>query len=102
MTPEIEQYLRELLQEAGQSGLDAEIEKTLMADLYTRLEERLMLTAMQHLAEDQQQDLEKMAAEKKDQAQIQAYIQRSIPDYEKVFAQALMDFRNAYVAGSGA
>ena len=101
MTPEIEQYLRELLHEAGQTGMGDDIEKTLMADLYTRLEERLMLTAMQHLSDEQQMTLEKMAEEKKAQAEIQAFIQKNIPDYEMVFAQALINFRNLYIGGSG-
>ena len=99
MTPEIEQYLRELLREAGQTGLGGDLEKTLMADLYTRLEERLMLTALQHLTDEQQATLEKMAEDKKSQAEIQAFIQEKIPNYEEVFAQALIDFRNLYIEG---
>jgi hypothetical protein len=99
MTPEIKKYLQELLHDAGQTGLGEEIENQMIEDLYSRLEDRLIITAMGHLSDAQQDELEGMG---KDAAKTEAYLRKNIPDYDKVFSQVLVDFRNLYIEGSKA
>jgi len=96
MTPEIKKYLQELLRDAGQTGLGQEIEDQMVEDLNSRLEDRLIITAMQHLSDAQQGELEKMG---KDAAKTEAFLRKSIPDYDKIFSQVLVDFRNLYIEG---
>ena len=99
MTPEIKKYLQELLRDAGQTGLGEEIENQMIEDLYSRLEDRLIITAMSHLSDAQQDELEKMG---KDKVKTEAYLRKHIPNYDQVFSQVLVDFRNLYIEGSKA
>ena len=73
----------------------------MIEDLNTRLEDRLILTAMDNLGAKQQMELEKITKATKDpglRAQsIENFLKTNIPDYEKVFSAALLDFRNLYI-----
>ncbi len=100
MTPEIHKFLQDLLHDAGQTDLGKELEDQMIEDLNTRLEDRLMLAAMEKLTESQQLQLEGMVEQKKDTAEIQKFIEQSIPEYTKVMSEAMMEFRDTYVAAS--
>ena len=97
MTPEIRKYLKELLEEAGQKDLGSELEEQMMNDLNVRLEDRLILTAMENLTQEQQDEFGRMAEKKTDPARLQAFLQKNIPDYDNVFARALENFRETYL-----
>jgi hypothetical protein len=102
MTPEIHRFLKELLIDAGQTGLGEEVENQLIEDLYSRLEDRLILTAMASLPPDKQRELEEIAANKKqDPKKVEAFLMENIPDYAKVIGTALADFRNTYIEAVG-
>ncbi len=100
MTPELHQFLRELLIDAGQTDMPPELEEQMIKDLYTRLEDRLMLAALERLTEQQQEELERMAERKKSAEAVEIYLKQHIPDYDKFFAQVLEDFRALYVEAS--
>ena len=99
MNPQIEKFLKELLRDAGQTDLGKELENQMIQELYGRLEDRLIATAMNHLTTAQQDELEKMGANKKNSAKAEAFFRQHIPNYDKVFAEALVDFRNLYIEG---
>lgn len=97
MTPEIHKYLKQLLADAGQKDLGAELEEQMVNDLNTRLEDRLILTAMENLTQAQQNEFGRMAEKKEDPAKLQVFLQKNITDYDNVFAQALVKFRETYL-----
>jgi len=99
MNPEIRKYLQELLKDAGQTGLGEELENQMIEDLNSRLEDRLILTALSYLNLDQQNQLQEMANVKgpKLHGEMETFFKKNIPDYDQVFAQALVDFRNLYI-----
>lgn len=97
MNPEIRNFLKKLLEEAGQKDLTPALEEEMINDLNARLEDRLILTAMQHLDQDGQNELGRMAEKKEDPAKIQAFLQNKIPDFNTVFASALEEFRQTYL-----
>jgi hypothetical protein len=104
MTPEIKQFLKQMLIDAGQTDLNEAVEEQMLQDLNTRLEDRLILTAMQQLPAAKQIEFEKMTEEKMDPgmrtATLETFLKENIPNYEQVFTAALIDFRNLYVEGS--
>lgn len=97
MTPEIHEYLKQLLVDAGQTDLGAELEETMIQDLATRLEDRLTLAAVEKLPQEKQEELVALAAEKENAQQVMEFLQKNIPDYDEVFAQALTEFREVYL-----
>lgn len=104
MTPEITTYLRQILIDAGQTGLDPAIEDQMLIDLQARLEDRLILTAMQQLEPKKQMELTQMADSIKDtgvrKATVEKFLKDNIKNYNEVFTNALLDFRNLYVEAS--
>lgn len=106
MNPEIRAFLKQLLLDAGQTGLGEAIENQLIEDLYPRLEQRLILTAMLSLPTAKQQEAEQIMAKigaKSDvptasnTKKLEEFFKTNIQNYEKVFADALIDFRNIYI-----
>lgn len=99
MNPQIEKFLKELLRDANQTGLGEALESQMIQELYGRLEDRLIATAMNHLTNQQQDELEKMASDKKNLDKVEAFFRKNIANYDEIFAQALLDFRNLYIEG---
>jgi hypothetical protein len=97
MTPEIRKFLKDLLKDAGQKDLGDKLEEQMINDLNTRLEDRLILTAIDNLTQEQQNEFGRMAENKEDPGKLQAYLQKNIPDYNNVFARALEGFRETYL-----
>lgn len=97
MNQDIHAFLKKLLEDAGQTGLNPEVEEQMIADLNTRLEDRLILTAMENLSEADQDALGKMAEEKAPSKQMEEFVRTHVPDWEAVFAAALNDFRDTYL-----
>ena len=104
MTPEIKQYLKLILEEAGQTNLPEAVEEQLLKDLNTRLEDRLILKAMAALSEEKQIQLQNLAnkemTEKEQQAILEKFLQENIPNYTKHFQDTLSEFKALYIKGS--
>lgn len=100
MTSEIRTFLKKLLVDAGQTDLGDELESILISDLYSRLVDRLLLTAMAELSEEKQDELAKLAEQKASAGTIEHFLKKNVPGYLQVFADALEDFRNTYISAS--
>jgi uncharacterized protein YdeI (YjbR/CyaY-like superfamily) len=104
MTPEIKKFIKQILIDAGQTDLPKEVEEQMIEDLNTRLEDRLILTAMEAMEPKKQMELEKITGDIKDPAaraqKIEAFLTSNIKDYQNVFAKALMDFRDLYISAT--
>lgn len=98
MTPEIHQYLKQLLVDAGQTDLGTELEEVMIQDLAARLEDRLILAAVEKLPQEKQEELANLASDKNNAKEVMDFLQTNIPDYDEVFAQALIDFREVYLS----
>ena len=97
MLTEINDFLKQLLKDAGQTGLSGEVEKQMLNDLSVRLEDRLILAAMEKLTPPQQDDLSKMAERNESPDAMRIFLEKNIPNYEQVFAKAMEDFREVYL-----
>lgn len=97
MLPEINDFLKQLLKDAGQTGFSKEVEEQMRSDLSVRLEDRLILAAMEKLTPPQQDDLSKMAERGETPEAMRVFMEKNIPNYEQVFAQAMEDFREVYL-----
>lgn len=93
-------FLLELLHDAGQTDLGSELEEVLIQDLVPRLEDRLILTAVQHLSSQQEQEVKNMSESGKNSAEIIVYLKNQIPNFEELISQAMIDFREVYINAS--
>lgn len=96
MDQNIHTFLVELLHDAGQTGLDKELEETLVHDLETRLEDRLVLVSAQYLTPEQQEEVKKIDNDEG----VMNYLKNTVPDFENIVAQAMVDFREVYINAS--
>lgn len=97
MNPEIHTFLKDLLKDADQTDLSPELEEQMIQDLNTRLEDRLILVAMDNLDIENQDKLAELSEANASPEDIQKFIQTNISNWEEVFANALIDFRNTYL-----
>ena len=96
MNPDVKKYLQEILRDAGQTNLGQDLENQMLQDLYTRLEDRLALLALNNLSPSQREELEKLSGQKSQPA-IETFLKTNIKNYDQLFAQNLLDFRNLYI-----
>ena len=97
MNQDIHTFLKKLLEDAGQTDLTPELEEQMIKDLNTRLEDRLILTAMENLSEADQDTLGKMAEDKASSKDLEEFVRTHVPNWEEVFAASLVDFRDTYL-----
>mgnify|MGYP001594178394 CR=1 FL=1 len=98
MDQNIHTFLVELLHDAGQTNLDKELEEVLIHDLETRLEDRLVLVSAQYLTPEQQEEVKKI----ENPDEVMHYLKNTVPDFENIVAEAMVDFREVYIAASKA
>lgn len=101
MDPNIKRFLEGLMAEAGTNQLPADEQKTMMDELYVRLEDRLVLAVMDALPEDKKTEFQGMldGDEIESPEQVQEYIVKNLPGYEQVFVAAFASFREDYLRG---
>lgn len=97
MNENIEKFLRQLLIDAGQTGMTEEVMKEMIVDLNRRLEDRLILTAIDSLPPDKQEELEQMAESGAGAGDMESFVKSNIPNWEEVFSKALLEFRESYL-----
>ena len=97
MNENIRTYLKQLLADAGQTDLGAALENQMIEDLNSRLEDRLILVAMENLPQDKQEELTTMAENKESSKNMEEFVKGNIANWEEVFAKSLQDFRETYL-----
>jgi len=94
---EIQKFLEELLEEANIKNPTPELKEAMIGDLSGRLEQWLMMTVAKHLEPEDGAALEKLLEQKVSQDEIQSFLGQRIPDINTIIAQAMLDFKNAYL-----
>lgn len=94
---EIKKFLEEVLNEANIKNPTPELKEAMIGDLSGRLEQWLMMSVAKHLEPADSIALEKLLEQKVSQEEIQSFLGQRIPDISAVIAQAMLDFKNAYL-----
>jgi predicted dinucleotide-binding enzyme len=97
MNQQIYNFLKQLLDDAGQTDMPEEVQKQMIEDLNSRLEDKLILTALNHMPADKQDDFDQLAENKASGEEIENFIKQNVPDWEGVFSEALVEFRETYL-----
>jgi len=101
MNQDIRAFLQKLLKDAGQTDLGPELEEQMVQDLNSRLEDRLILSAMDNLSPEHQDELGKMAEDKASAKDLEAFVKTNVTNWEEVFSNALNEFRETYLGAQG-
>ena len=97
MNTNIKKYLEQLLVDAGQTDLPEAVKEQMLEDLNVRLEQRLVLTAVNELSVEQQKESELLAQKKPTQGEVESFLRANIKDYDQVFQKVFADFRKLYL-----
>jgi len=101
MDPNIKKFLQDLLLEAGMGELPEADRASMLDDLYVRLEDKLMLAVLEALPDDKRADFQdRIEADDMSAQQVEQYIRESLPNYQQVFSQAFVEFREVYLSAA--
>ena len=98
MDTNVKNFLKQLLQDGGQTGLPIEIEEQLLEDLNQRLEQKLILVAIDNLVPEKQAELHEMTEKGGKPEEIMIFLRANIVDLDQLFRNAMEEFRNTYLA----
>lgn len=92
----LQEFARRLLEEKKFENVDAEVKAQLESDLIDRIENRVNVAILEKMPKDQIVDFESLLETGTDE-EIQNFCQNNVEDFQNVVAQALLDFRAAYL-----
>lgn len=94
--PEIKTFLEKLLEDKKIKVSD-DLKEMMVSDLYDRLEVRFFQLIIEHLSPSELDTLSELASE--GQEEVRAFLRKNIKDIDKLFAEAMEEFREAFLAG---
>lgn len=96
---EIRIFLESILQDAGIRDLDDKTHQQMLQELFTRLDNYILMAISDSLPADKLEIFTRMAENKASPEQMKSYLQENIPNSTELFAQAMLDFRDYYLSG---
>ena len=93
----MEDFLQQLLIDAGMDGVSPEVKDQMLTDLRARLEDRLLGTIILHLSEEDLVTFNKLSDDNASEEQVTKFIDEKIPDYAELAGQAMLQFKNDYL-----
>lgn len=97
--PDIRIFLESLLEDAGMQLTD-ELKEAMVADLYNKLEKKMIADALENMKSEDVDEFVKLIQSSKDQTQIQQYINSHLPNAKDIFVQSLVDFKTYFLGGT--
>lgn len=97
LTPEVTQFLQNLLREAGIVDVDDDTKQEMVNQLAVRLDTFISQKIIENLPEDKYAAFIKMNEEQKPQAEIEEFLKTSIPDVQQLLAASFAEFRDMYI-----
>jgi hypothetical protein len=95
---EIRAYLEGILHDSGVVSVDQDLHEEMIRELYIRLDNFIVATIINHIPDEDLEDFVRLNEEKKPKEELEKFLKEKIPDFQKVFAQAFMEFRDLYLS----
>lgn len=95
-TTSLDEFIDRLVAEKGFGVSDSEVLDQIRSDLLEQAEERINATILEHLPTEKLEEFDALL-DRGDEGEIQRYCSEVIPDLDTKIAEALVDFRNAYL-----
>lgn len=93
----VEDFLQQLLSEAGMDTVSAEVKAQMLTDLRARLQDRLFGTIVMNLTDGKLTEFREMIEKGGSQEELEKFVDVNVPNAAEVFAQAMMTFRKDYL-----
>ena len=101
MADQIDVFLTSILDDAGKGSLPEAVKKEMLKDLRRKLDESLMMAAIERLGDKSRQEFNKLAISGASSKEKEKFLKRKVANLEDVFKKAMLDFRRYYLEGSG-
>lgn len=92
-----EDFLNQLLTDAGMDTVSPELREEMLADLRARLQDRLLGTVIINLSEQDLEGFNKLLDQNANEEQVAKFIDEKVPNATELFATAMLGFRNDYL-----
>jgi hypothetical protein len=92
-------FLDSCLWDKGIKDVPAEMKEQMIQNLAARLNAWMMQAALMHLPDKDASDLEKLSQSTTDPEEIQGFFRSRIPNLDKIFNDAMTEFKQAYLNG---
>lgn len=96
---DIRTYLENLIEDAGMQ-LTPQLQQAMIADLYARLEKKLIADAVENMKPEDVEAFTQLVQSGTTAEEIQKYINEHVPNAKEVFVQSLVDFRTYFLGGA--
>ena len=94
---EVRPYLEGLLADANIHPVDAAMQEDMLLDLYVRLDNYLATAILDNMPPEHLDAFIKLNKEAKSKEEIEAFLQKNLPNAQEVFAKAFVAFRDIYL-----
>ena len=94
----IDSFVDRLVDEKGLLGLDDEVLTQVKSDLTSRVEDKINAVILANMPDSKLEEFSQVL-ETGTPETIQAFCASTVPNLENIVAQALLSFRDTYVAG---
>lgn len=99
ISPEIHQFLEDLMDEAGVVIASVLLREEMISRLVKRLDKLLSIRFAQHLSDEDIQTFMRMNENNEPKEKIDAFLREKIPDVENVVKDTFVEFRLLYLEG---
>lgn len=89
---DIREFLEGILRDAGYG----EVGEEMVQDLSARLDSSLTATTLEHMPDRHLDEFNRLM-DRGDSVAVNAFIQKAIPNTQKVFMEAMVEFRRSYL-----
>jgi hypothetical protein len=98
INPPVQAFLESCLLDKGIRDVPEELKAQMVEDLGSRLQDWLMQTVITKLDEQDMPAMDELMERGATQEEITGFLQSRIPDIDKVFEQAMFEFKQAYLS----
>jgi len=95
-SPVLEQFVDRLLAEKKMNNLEPSILQQAKEDILSKAEDKIKAVIFSNIASDKLEEFNKLM-EADDEAALQSFIKREVPNLEQVIAAGLLEFRSTYL-----
>lgn len=98
VTPQVQLFLENLLQDAGLNFTDPEAKRAVINDLNSKLEDFLEVVVEENLSDQDLVEYFQLLLSDTDKGQLEQFLQTKIPNLDMLLAGAMLEFREVYLS----
>lgn len=100
VSPEVQQFLERLLEDAGIAPENPDLRFTMLAELAARLQQQVILDLLDKLDQQKFDEFEKLMETNPSPERIISFLKLSIPQNVEIVSQTMLDFKDTFVSAA--